>query len=70
MTTSSYPGASAPRVARVDSDNRDDLWSFAHSSPGNSALGVGVAALMSDATETPSPYWRFVAGPIARCGRD
>ncbi|MBL8803488.1 MAG: VCBS repeat-containing protein [Planctomycetes bacterium] len=54
-----------PRVARVDSDNRDDLWSTVSLSNTWGNPGVGVAVLLSDATGRPSSYARFFAGNAA-----
>jgi len=54
-----------PRVARVDADNRDDLYSVVVPSISGGNPGVGVAVLLSDATGTPSSYSRFVAGPMS-----
>jgi hypothetical protein len=61
-----YPQFVAPRVARVDADNRDDLWFLAVPSSYSANPGVGVAVLLSDATGTPSSYSRFVAGPMSQ----
>jgi hypothetical protein len=55
----------APLVARVDADDRDDLWSHTYTSNGQGISNAGVALLISDATGTPSSYSRFVAGPMS-----
>jgi hypothetical protein len=60
-----YASFFVPRVARVDSDNRDDLWVTVVPSGSSGNAGVGVALLISDATGTPSSYSRFVAGPMS-----
>lgn len=67
--TLTLPGSApafTPRVARINSDNRDDLWSPAAPSSFPANPGVGVAVLLSDATGTPSSYSRFVAGPMSQ----